>query len=963
MPVAAVIPRLPATVAASGTAASRVQAPGSGPVWAPILQRSPQPVHERLQRIAQFYNKQLYTEAGTLLQSLLDREAELGALPGGGSVVQYIHQWRAAIYSATFGRVYGAYKQVQAQNPDNYAVQARAVEPFLYCCIEWAAMLDIVRPEVRASWMMTASKAWSGVLQAMAASEDPDQIDMNLLLALKDIIPEIECRYTRLNLLNALGTVFRLVPGCPEWAQRYRQELCELSRWDAVITLPEAGGKEQRQVWQLALQVRALVTRTGAMAHDLVPAPGRQTTNWPEAAGDAPSSARQPRACGLVPDLFLSPAQGNRPGGPTAAIAAATGRLRAFSVPPPPPHTDQEFPGSDGLPEAMDKDIQAVRALVQTAGPVRAAVVCIQCVKRMGEWLGVPAFPEHEGYVRQQMMPLCMAVFDRLARALIELQIDRPEPDDYNRVLELLRIVHKLEAFPVDLMTQEGGLSRQRIATLYGQLTEQALLYLALQMHVGVELSEIQSSLLLVERLLLPEAACRLGCLAVTERIRLENQLRRLGSQPRGKNSGYPGYRPPAQELLAAFRRGELETVASLLFADSPVPPDRTVVRLLADMLFKQLVTVLYSPCQQNPGQGGQDFYGRIQAVQELAVFARRHSQALQQLTGVARMLSVQINAQSSALLASWNATGTGPLPTMVARLMKSLASNGWLDTVSLQHWEIASGVAAAVGSSPGEAIARALKSSYQGQLLLMARALQPLLPYQPLLEGLEQARALSDRLAFAQRKLYRETGLRLIHRWQGLAGHVGDDTEHYPWVQERFKREALTLRAVIPALSANARHSWVRSLWELWSGDLLAMGSTGQDLEAQLRELWNFAQLVELTWEPARHGLKAVLGRVLGQLAERFRESAGAGQGDDDRHGLSTAGLAAATRLCHWVEQQLRYDRAEEAASSASLAEVVQRCRQQLERKSSVDALLSRTLSPYITEEPGPLASGPGWQ
>ena len=90
-------------------------------------------------------------------------------------------------------------------------------------------------------------------------------------------------------------------------------------------------------------------------------------------------------------------------------------------------------------------------------------------------------------------------------------------------------------------------------------------------------------------------------------------------------------------------------------------------------------------------------------------------------------MLSVPLNEQSTSLLATWNSIGTGPLPTMVARLMRSLASHGWLDRVSQRHWEIASGVAAAGGSSVGEAIARALNHSYQGQLLLMARALQPL--------------------------------------------------------------------------------------------------------------------------------------------------------------------------------------------------------------------------------------------
>ena len=164
---------------------------------------------------------------------------------------------------------------------------------------------------------------------------------------------------------------------------------------------------------------------------------------------------------------------------------------------------------------------------------------------------------------------------DRLALALIELKIDRPEPDDYNRLLELLRTLHQLDECPVDPASQGVVLSRQRIEHLYRRLTEQALLYLALQVHVGVELSDIQSSLLLVERLLLPEVACRLGCLAVTERIRLENQLRRLACHPRGKTSGYPGYSPPAQALVTAFRRGELETVASLLFADGPVTPDR----------------------------------------------------------------------------------------------------------------------------------------------------------------------------------------------------------------------------------------------------------------------------------------------------------------------------------------------------------------------------------------------------
>ena len=237
------------------------------------------------------------------------------------------------------------------------------------------------------------------------------------------------------------------------------------------------------------------------------------------------------------------------------------------------------------------------------------------------------------------------------------------------------------------------------------------------------------------------------------------------------------------------------------------------------------------------------------------------------------------------------------------------------------------------------------------------------MLPYQPLLEGLEQARALSDRLAFAQRKLYRETGLRLIHRWQGLAGRTGEAeaADLQLLAHNRFKRGAVALRAVIPACSANARYSWARSLWELWSGDLLSLGRGEGDLEAEIKELWDFAQLVDLAWEPARRGLKPVLARVLGQLVERHREPAG-GEPAADHEGLSADGLTAAARLCDWTEQQLRYDRAEEVESSGSLAELVMRCRQQLEHKRSVDVFLSRTLSPYITEEPGSLASGPGW-
>ena len=152
-------------------------------------------------------------------------------------------------------------------------------------------MLDIVRPDVRASWMMTASKAWGGALQAMAAAEDVDQIDMNLLLALKDIIPGIECRYTRLNLFKALGTVFRLALDHADWAQRYRQELYELSRWDTVTAVPESGCEEQYQSWQLALRVRSLAD-TG-MAAGWAPAPDGRQACWPEAAGDGPSAGGQ----------------------------------------------------------------------------------------------------------------------------------------------------------------------------------------------------------------------------------------------------------------------------------------------------------------------------------------------------------------------------------------------------------------------------------------------------------------------------------------------------------------------------------------------------------------------------------------------------------------------------------------------------------------------------------------------
>ncbi len=843
-------------------------------------------------------------------------------MPGGKRQALRISQLRNAIYHASFWLFYASYKNAQSSHRGDNIMQLRAVEPFLHRCIEWHSMLEILAPGLRSNWLTTASKAWSGTLRTIAGVSDVSRIDMDLLISLKDLVPDLQCHNTRIRLLAALNNVFRLALLHPEWMQQHRQELRELAHWQKKLTTSASGYEDAHQGLLLAIRMRE---QTNFASNVLEPTPAVLASVWQ----DKPST----RTCDPAPE----PTRARQ----HQAVSGAQPCLGGISPLPPGASSPQRYKVhfGDSLLQNIKQDIRAAHTLAQASGPVRAAVVCTQCVSQLSS-IPESFFPlKHRLYLREQMMPTCLKALEALAGVVLQPQLCLLEPDDYDKIIPLLQTIHTLTSIPKQ--QDEPETSSHKIRRIYSSVTEQALLYLSLQIHMDVDTPGIKTSLIFLKRLVQPETARLLGHLTSAQQFLYERQLQRLACQHPGQVKCHPGYQPPDKRLEKAFRQKDLPKVASLLFQDKAPASDPLCIRLLGDLLMQQLLHILYNPTQQLSYRESGGFRHQMRIVEKLAAFARQHALALDHIPGLAEKLSSRLNSHSTLLLATWNKTGTGLPPDGLDALMHTLTHEGWLDSTSAHHWQLVRDVAAATGNSTGGAIKDALRHSREGNTLKMADALRPLLAYQPLLEDLLQAHELRDQLACAQRRLYRETCLRVVLRWKDLSSKE-NQARGSAWCarsKTSLKHLALSFQPALTALNVRYRNNWLQAICRLWSEDLLSMTTHPLNQEADFEELQQFVQLVpDLGCQQTRLRLKLIMSRILERLAEHNAGEQTAESPDRMPRGYR----ATVTRLCAWAEKQLKYDQPTEAEANRLLLQSIGRCRHAARWTSAEQQLLT---------------------